>query len=77
MANVNYPPLKGNGFPPMANERILFMKIRITKCYLVEVTDDNGKEITSDFSFGTKDQAMELGKTMMKEIQNKLDKLDK
>lgn len=25
---VNYPPPKGSGFPPMANERILFMKKR-------------------------------------------------
>ena len=23
---VNYPPPKGSGFPPMTNERILFMK---------------------------------------------------
>lgn len=36
------------------------MKKRITKCYLVEVTDDNGKEICSDFCFGTKEDANKL-----------------
>ena len=27
-------------------------KVRITKCYLIEVCDKNGKELISDFCFG-------------------------
>ena len=40
------------------------MQARITKCYLIEITDDDGKEIESDFSFlsyhETKKQAQEM-----------------
>lgn len=32
-AKVNYPPPKGSGFPPMANERGLFMNKAVAKAY--------------------------------------------
>ena len=35
--------------------------IRITKCYLVEYIDKSGKEIDSDFCFGSKEDAVLLG----------------
>lgn len=54
------------------------MKVRITRCYLVEVVDKKGFVYTyydrgydkeaSDFCFGTKEDAKELGKCLMKEV---------
>ena len=41
--------------------------VRITKCYLVEYIDDNGKELCSDFCFGTKKDAEEVGERLKKE----------
>lgn len=41
--------------------------IRITRCWLVEYVDNNGKEIKSDFCFGTKQDAFELGEKLKKE----------
>ena len=35
--------------------------IRITRCYLVEYIDKYGKQIDSDFCFGTKADAEKLG----------------
>lgn len=35
--------------------------IRITRCYLVEYIDKDGKEVESDFCFGTKEDAKKLG----------------
>lgn len=34
--------------------------IRITHCYLVEYIDKDGKEVESDFCFGTKEDAEKL-----------------
>lgn len=45
------------------------MKVRITKAYLVEVTDDKGKAITDDYCFGTKADAQKLGEKLMKEVE--------
>lgn len=44
------------------------MKKRITKCYLVEIIDDEGKEIKSDFCFGTKKDCEILAEKLEKEI---------
>lgn len=59
----------------MANK----LKVRITKCYLVEVVDKNGyvqfytnkgEECTADdFCFGTKDDAMDLGRKMIEKVK--------
>lgn len=56
----------------MAKEK---MKIRITKCYLVEVVDENGMvyefenrygqlEVADDYCFGTKEDAKKLGEDL-------------
>ena len=38
--------------------------LRITRCYLVEHIDDNGKQISSDFCFGTKEDALKVGRKL-------------
>ena len=40
--------------------------VRITKCYLVEYVDNNGKELCSDFCFGTKKDAEKVGERLKK-----------
>lgn len=54
-------------------------KLRITKCYLVEVVDKDGNEQeyrrdgnvyeASDFCFGTKEDAKKLGEQMIKWVE--------
>ena len=39
-------------------------KIRITKCYLIEIVDENDKELVSDFFFGKLADAKKEGETM-------------
>ena len=41
-------------------------KLRITKCYLVEVCDKNEKEILGDFCFGAKEEAIAFGDRLAK-----------
>ena len=45
--------------------------IEITKAYYVAVCDNSGKEVTSDFTFLSKQEAEALGRKMKKEIENK------
>ena len=45
--------------------------VKITRAYLVSVVDGTGKEITSDFTFGTKQDAEKLGEKMKKEIEKR------
>lgn len=40
-------------------------KIRITKCYLVEICDKSGKAQESDFCFGTKEDCYKLADRMI------------
>ena len=40
------------------------MKTRLTKCYLIEVFDSEGYEVTSDFCFGTKKEAEKQAETL-------------
>lgn len=42
--------------------------IRLTKCYLVETTDNTGKAYASDFCFGSKAEAEALGEKMLTNI---------
>ncbi len=39
-------------------------KVRITKCYLIEVCDKDGKELDSDFFFGNYQDAKLQGEIM-------------
>ena len=56
-------------------------KLRITKCWLVEVTDNKGFvqkyksesgriKRADDFCFGTKEEAKQLGNKLMKLVNN-------
>lgn len=45
------------------------MKVRITKCYLVEVLDEEGNEVSCEYVFGDKDEAKEAGKRLKGEVE--------
>ena len=57
MVEVNYPSPKGSGFPPMANERILFMK----EIKVINALDIDGKE-TPFSELTVEDQKQMAGK---------------
>lgn len=45
------------------------MRIEVTKCYLVQILDDEGNEITSEYTFkDNKREAMEVGKDLLEMI---------
>ena len=43
-------------------------KIRITKCYLVQITDADGYEITSEYVFGDREEAERRGAMLRSEV---------
>lgn len=45
------------------------MKVRITKCYLVQVLDDEGNQLTSEYVFGDKEDAKATGKALKQELK--------
>ena len=47
------------------NIKKLGKKIRITKCYLIEVVDENDKELVSDFFFGKLADAKKEGEKII------------
>ena len=60
------------------------LKVRITKCYLVEVIDENGyvqywkdpfglENVADDYCFGNKDDAVRRGKELMEWVQESED----
>ena len=50
------------------------LKVNIERCYHVTIIDGNGKEVVSDFTFGSKIDAEKLGEKMKKEIEQKYEK---
>lgn len=46
-------------------------KVEITRAYLVSVVDRTGKEITSDFTFCTKEDAKQLGEKLKREVEGR------
>ena len=46
------------------------MKVSITKCYLVQVLDDDGNELKCEYVFGNKDEAIKSGKHMKEEVKS-------
>lgn len=51
------------------NERRLAMDVRVTKCYLVQVVDDEGNEVACEYVFSnTKKEAEDRGYAMRDEI---------
>ncbi|MCF0106128.1 MAG: hypothetical protein HUJ53_05155 [Holdemanella sp.] len=50
------------------------MKARITKCFLIQITDDDGNEIDCEYFFSdTKKDAQDRAKEMMYERKDDLD----
>ena len=45
-------------------------KVEITKCYLVQILDEEGNEIRCEYVFGDKEYAKQRGKEMRKEKEN-------
>ena len=48
------------------------LKVKITPAYYIAVEDASGKELTSDFTFLSKAEAVKIGEKMKKEMENKL-----
>ena len=48
-----------------------FYHVEIKQAYYVALCDSSGKEVTSDFTFGSKADAEALGKRMKKEVEDK------
>lgn len=42
--------------------------VKITRAYLVSVVDGTGKEVSSDFTFGTKEDAEAYGEKLKREV---------
>lgn len=49
-------------------------KIRITKCYLIEICDKEENELTSEYYFGNYKQAKEYSKRMKAEYNEQEEK---
>ena len=43
-------------------------KVRISKCYLVQITDADGYEITSEYVFGDREEAERRGAMLKNEV---------
>lgn len=44
------------------------MKVRLTKCYLVQIVSDKGDELTSEYVFTDRNGAKRAGVQMLEEI---------
>lgn len=50
-------------------ERVSKLRVQITKCYLVQVLDEEGNELRCEYSFcGTKKEAEEIGNNLLKDV---------
>lgn len=45
------------------------MKVQITKCYLVQVTDDSGNELRCEYVFGNRAEAEKAGSRIKEEVE--------
>lgn len=48
------------------------LKVKITPAYYIAIEDASGKELTSDFTFLSKAEAVKIGAKMKKEVEGKL-----
>lgn len=46
------------------------MKIQITKCYLVQVLDQDDNEVACEYVFGDKEDAKQAGKRLKEEAKD-------
>ena len=44
------------------------MEIKIKRCYHVQVIDESGKEVASDYVFGSKEKAYQAGEEMIADL---------
>lgn len=49
------------------------IKTRITKCYLVEVIDEEGNSLVSEYVFGDKENATNEAKSLKKSIRKEIE----
>lgn len=42
------------------------MRVEITKCYLVQIKDEDGNEVACEYIFGDKEDAKETGRELKK-----------
>lgn len=52
------------------------LKVRVSKCYLVQVIDSNGNELDSQYIFGSRNDAERRGTEMKTKIECDLDMKD-
>ena len=45
------------------------MKVQITKCYLVQVIDEEGNELAYEYVFDDKKGAVETGKELKRQVK--------
>lgn len=45
------------------------MKVELTKCYLIQIRDEEGNEIASEYYFADRQDAWERGQQIKKEIK--------
>ena len=50
------------------------MKTQITKCYLVQILDDEGNEVACEYVFGDKEEAKETARALKKGLKKEADK---
>lgn len=45
------------------------MRVEITKCYLVQVMDEDGNELACEYVFGDKEDAKETGRMLKRKCK--------
>lgn len=49
------------------------MRVEITKCYLVQVRDEDGNELACEYVFGDKEEAKEAGRLLKRKCKEDAD----
>lgn len=49
------------------------LKIRITKCYLVEIIDEEGNSILCEYVFGDKEEANDVAKSLKESVKQEIE----
>ena len=49
------------------------MKVEITKCYLVQVFDEEGNELACEYVFDDKQGAVETGRALKKQLKAEME----
>jgi len=62
---------KSNSEKVKVDSRKPKLRIKITKAYYVAVEDISGKEVISDFTFLTREEARQLGESMKAKVESR------